>query len=228
MLKRLFSLLLLMLIQTALFAGDIATYINLGFSEDSTYFMFGQYGITEEKDNPYAEIFTVDVKVNKFAPDGIQKVEFDLDIQPGQVGTGALLNLLGTCGNADRYGIDHTNPGRVVYLLINGNISKDILEFRDFTTGNSYKVSLKQTMFGEGSSLESSFYINLSVTDPAGKTSEFTIGLPDYKRAGIKKYNIKQVLFSPDEKNLVFIIEKEKISQDGIDIRYMVETINLR
>ncbi len=228
MAKRLFILLFLTIFSFSVFAGDIATYINLGFSEDSKNFMFGQYGITEDENNPYAEIFTVDVRSNVFAPDGIQKAEYDINIQAGQIGMGALLNLLKSCGNAEKFGIDHTSPGRVVYLLVNGNDSKSTLEFRDFTTKSNYKVSLVQSVFNEGANVSSSFYIALTVTDAAGTVKPFTIGLPEFKRTGVRGYKIKQVLFSPDEKNLVFVVEKEKTTANGIDIRYMVETINLR
>ena len=44
-----------------LLAGDFATFQNLGFSADSKYFMFAQYGAVEKTALPYAELFVVDV-----------------------------------------------------------------------------------------------------------------------------------------------------------------------
>ena len=35
-------------------AGDIAQFVNLGFSADSKYFMFGQYGVSETTSSPFA------------------------------------------------------------------------------------------------------------------------------------------------------------------------------
>ena len=49
-----------------LFANDIAWFQNLGFSANSNYFMFGQYGISEENSKPYAESYIIDVGANKF------------------------------------------------------------------------------------------------------------------------------------------------------------------
>jgi predicted secreted protein len=42
------------------------------------------------------------------------------------------------------------------------------------------------------------------------------------------KYRIKQVMFAPDEKSLVFVIEKELLDGSGPSIRYMVETVKLK
>ena len=44
-----------------IFSGDIAQYVNLGFSSNSKYFMFGQYGISSEDTKAFAETFIVDV-----------------------------------------------------------------------------------------------------------------------------------------------------------------------
>ena len=43
------------------FAGDVAQFVNLGFSADAKYFLFGQYGITEKDSLPWADTFIVDV-----------------------------------------------------------------------------------------------------------------------------------------------------------------------
>ena len=34
-------------------AGDIAQFVNLGFSADSKYFMFGQYGVLQKTSTPW-------------------------------------------------------------------------------------------------------------------------------------------------------------------------------
>ena len=66
------------------------------------------------------------------------------------------------------------------------------------------------------------------MSDADGSSREYTVGLPDYYRAGVKRYRIKQVFYSPDEESLVFVLEKEELDGDGSDIRYMVETIKIR
>ena len=222
-------ILLLLLAPAALFAGDVADYVNLGFSDNSEYFMFGLYGIDYKSSNPYAEIYTVDVAGNKFADGGVFSKVFGMDIQPGQDGNGALYNLMGE--NHDKlsdFGVNHLNKGRIVYLLINGDEPKDKLEFRDFRNNGKYQVSLLQQRFGTEKEPSASFHIQLSVTDSKDTTSVYTVGLPDYKRKDVMRYRIKQVMFAPDEKSLVFVVEKEVLDGSGPSIRYMVETVRLK
>ncbi len=208
------------------FAGDIAQYINLGFSDDSRYFMFGQYGINSVETKAFAETFIVDISKNDFIRDGVNRKVFSDDILPGQDGIGALITVLeDSFDSIKKVGINHIATGRVVYLLVNGEKPKESLEFRDFYKGDKYIVTLIQEQFGSGDSISSAFHINLSVTDKTDRTSTYTIGLPNYKRKDVLSYRIKQVVFSPAEDGLVFIIEKEISDSDGKSIRYMVETM---
>ncbi|MEW5818220.1 MAG: DUF2259 domain-containing protein, partial [Spirochaetota bacterium] len=182
MLKRLVLICLLLLVGSLLFAGDIASFVNLGFSDNSKYFMFGQYGVFEESSLPYTEIFTVDVKTNQFVPNGVKSAQFEVPVQPGQLGTGAFYILLEkTFPLTQKYGINHLKTGRILYILLNGVEPKPILQFRDFNTGNSYTVTLVQTSFGSGENTASSFHINCAIVNSAGKTDNYVIGLPDFK-----------------------------------------------
>jgi predicted secreted protein len=209
-----------------LYAGDVATFVNLGFSEDSGTFVFGQYGIEEEGSSPYAEIYTVDVDRNEFVETGVLKKRYDDEVTPGQDGHGALMNLLHDYGPMkEKHSIDHLAKGRIVYLLIDGKEPKKRLEFRDFYRGDEYVLTLVQRQFGEGKNVRASFHINLSVTSKEGKTRTYTLGLPDYKRKGVESYRINRVLFSPDEKGLVCVVEKHMWAPEGARIRYMVETV---
>jgi predicted secreted protein len=218
----------LVLLPAGLFAGDVAQFVNLGFSADSNVFMFGQYGIRSEDTRAYAEIYAVDVPKNRFVKGGASEKVFDTEIEPGQDGIGALFELFHTMGPlAERYKIDHLATGRVVYLLVNGAEPKERLEFRDFYKGDSYVLTLMQQKFGREEGVRSSFHINLSVTDRSGNTRAYTLGLPDYRREGIMSYRIKQVLFSPDERGLVCVVEKHSWEAEGKSIRYMVETLRL-
>ncbi|MCK4542787.1 MAG: DUF2259 domain-containing protein [Spirochaetales bacterium] len=223
--KRISLLILLILLGVSFsWGGDVATYQNLGFSENSQYFMFAQYGIDEENRKPFADTYIVDVYSNDFIRDGVKHGSYDIDLQPGQTGLGALFTLLRENGFIDRYKINHTQIGRVVYLLVNGAEPKNRLEFRDFFKGDSYIVTLVQQQFNDSAS----FHINLSVTDTAGNTRAYTVGLPNYRRKDVRQYRIKQVVFSPDERSLIFVVEKEIATDEGISIRYMVETVKIR
>jgi len=212
-----------------LFGGDIATFVNLGFSDDSRYFMFGQYGILEEQSRPYAEIYMVDVGANDFTTGGVKKRTFDGPVQPGQVGLGALLNLLESSTSlTSRFGIDHLNTGRLLYILLNGEEPKSLLNFRDFNTGSHYTIHLIQAEYGSGETVSASFHIDMKVTSASGNTRHFIVGIPNYRRKNVKNYRIKQITLSPDEESIIFLIEKEEKDTAGSNIRYMVETVRIQ
>lgn len=207
-------------------AGDIATFVNLGFSTDSDTFMFCEYGIDSRTSKPFAGLYVVDVDKNEFVPGGAIERSFDVEIQPGQDGSGAFYTALGdNVGLVERYEIRHLLQGRLVYLLVNGAVPKSHIEFRDFNTGNRYEINLVQMAIGEGKDVRAAFHIQLSVFRPNGDVDAHTIGLPGYYRKGVGTYRIKQVVLSPDERSVVFVVEKEYVSDRGKTIRYMVETV---
>ena len=224
--KKIIVVVVFLLCASFIFSGDIAQYINLGFSSNSKYFMFGQYGISSEDTKAFAETFIVDVSKNDFIKDGINSRTFSDEILPGQEGLGALFTMLeDSLTIINKTGINHIATGRVVYLLINGAKPKERLEFRDFYKGDAYVVTLIQEKFRSGDNVSSAFHINLAVTDKMERTGTYTIGLPDYKRKDVLGYRIKQVVFTPSEEGLVFVIEKEINEPNGKIIRYMVETL---
>lgn len=223
------SLILLCILSLAAvqaFAGDIAVFKNLGFSEDSRYFLFGQYGITAENPTAYAELFAVDIAANRFASDGVLQKEYQQELYPGQDGSGALLMALREFSPVSRrYGINHLASGRIVYLLMNGAEPQKRLEFRDFQRGERFVVDLIQHQYGSGEGISSSFHLSVSVTSEDGGSKTYRVGHPDFRRKGVLAYRIKEVVFSPDEQGLVFVIEREELDGDGNNIRYMVETL---
>ncbi|MCK5152944.1 MAG: DUF2259 domain-containing protein [Spirochaetales bacterium] len=224
--KKIVVIVIFLLSTSFIFSGDIAQYINLGFSSNSKYFMFGQYGISSEDTKAFAETYIVDVSRNNFIVDGINSRKFSDEILPGQEGLGALFTILeDSMGIISKTGINHISTGRVVYLLVNGASPKERLDFRDFYKGDAYVVTLIQESFGNDDNVSSSFHINLAVTDNKERTRTYTIGLPDFKRKDVLGYRIKQVVFTPSEEGLVFVIEKEINEPQGKSIRYMVETL---
>ena len=209
-------------------AGDVATFVNLGFSEDSSVFMFGQYGVIDGEERPYAEIYTVNVHKNAFVPDGVTKKVYTDEVQPGQDGSGALFNLFHQVEpQVSKYSVDHLKTGRLVYVHVDGDKPKNRIEFRDFYRGDSYVLTLVQQNYGSKKDVSASFHINLSVTSKSGSTRTYTLGLPDYRRDGVISYRIQEVFFSPAESGLVVVMEKELWSEQGKNIRYMVETTTL-
>lgn len=227
--KRALGFCLLFLLAGTVCSGDIASFQNLGFSPDGRYFMFGQYGIHEDSLQHYAQIYTVDVPANRFVPNGTLDETYDEELEPGQSGIGALFTLYGEADSlVSRYRINHMMSGRLLYILINGREPKEHLEFQDFVAKKKYKVDLLQSTFGSGENVSASFHINLSVTDKDGKQKHFTVGLPDYRREGVRRYQIRQILLAPDDTSVVFIVEKEENAETGVNIRYMVETVQVQ
>lgn len=221
----------------SLFAGDRAEFVNLGFSSDGSYFMFGFYGYDTDLHQSYAEIYTVDVGKNVFVPKGISKGRYDYVLAPGQSVQGALFALLED--NAEvrtRYAIQYLETGRPIYIRFDDNPMSEenqeteenpgmnSLEFKDFVTGDYYSLTLNQTLT-DGSPVSSAFSLDLSVTSSDGLVQSYTIGHPHYQRAHVESYNINRVIVGPDNRSLVIIIAK--IYENG-NIRYMVETVKLK
>jgi predicted secreted protein len=219
--------LILFLIAAVSFCGDIAHFQNLGFSPDSRYFMFGQYGIDEQTTYPYADLFLVHVPKNSFVPKGVQHARHTQPAQPGYNGEGALLNLLGdSLFLKKEYAIDHTRTGRLLYVLVDGEEPLAELQFRDFQSERSYKITLVQNAQGIGREVKSAFHILLTVQETGGAARSFVVGLPEFFRPGVKRYRIAHAVLAPDERSVIFIVQKEEINQSGSDIRFMVETVD--
>jgi predicted secreted protein len=222
------SFLILVLSAFSAFAGDVATFINLGFSDDSGYFMFGFHSVDADTNKPFAEIYAVDVKANNFVPGGIVKESFVETLQPGQDASGAFYTLLEKNTPLIRkFNIKHLQQGRLLYVLLNGDTTKGSLEFRDFNTQSQYSVQLTQNTTGSGLQVKSAFHINLTIRKDSGGVQTYVIGRPDYYREKVLNYRIRQIFLSPDEKHLVCVIERDQYSATGKSIRYMVETVKL-
>ena len=56
-----------------LFAGDVAVFDDIGFSEDGKTYLFGQYGTTDKTFRGFAEIYAVDIESNSFKTNGIYR-----------------------------------------------------------------------------------------------------------------------------------------------------------
>ena len=222
--------LLLALASTAAFAGDVARFVNLGFSEDDRYFLFGQYGVDEKTLKPYAELAVVDLPANQFTPGGTRKATYRVSSEPGATGEGALHNLLRDSADLSRkHGIDHTRTGRLLYVpSVPEAKPQESLSFRDFQAGTRYQMRLIQSVHGEGERIESSFHIEVSVTSSSGDSKSYRMGLPDYRRKGVRGYRIGQVLLAPGGGALVVVVERSERDTGGSNIRYMIETLRLR
>ncbi|HET6487387.1 MAG TPA: DUF2259 domain-containing protein [Spirochaetia bacterium] len=210
-------------------AGDVAQFVNLGFSADSKYFMFGQYGVLQKTSTPWAEAYIVNVVGNAFAPHGARRFSTTRALEPGASALGGLLTALADIQpQVKQYRIDHLLPGRLLYILVDGQQPPDTLQFRDFQSGGSYTIDLRQSSTTNTNEVRSSFGLTVTVTQKDGATRTLTAGSPTLERLGVKAYHVKEILLAPDNASLVFLIQRQEQDTDGDNIRYMVETLKMK
>ena len=224
--KKLFSALSCIFFSVSVFANDVANFNNLGFSDDSRWFLFAESGQNPEKNEIFASGYLVDVAANRFAKNGTKRISCTGSVQAGYADTGILFNLISEWNTFLKpFSINHINTGRLVYSLEPGAEAKNILSYRDFFTKKSYDIELNQMKTSHP--LSSSFFISVKITDADGKQTAKMIGLPDFQRPNVDSYFIRQVIVSPNGNYIVFVIAKKMIVNGETSIRYMVETLTL-
>ncbi|OQX28890.1 MAG: hypothetical protein B0D92_06585 [Spirochaeta sp. LUC14_002_19_P3] len=222
----------LTLLAAFLSAGDLAVLENLGFSADGRYFMFGQHVTVPSAGQVYAEIGIVNVPSNDFVPSGWKKKTWNLRMLPNQESRGALYELLSEMSPyKTRYGIDHLQQGKVLYLKgaadektmsMDGGDTASGLMFRDFERGRAFILALTQSTQTGGSEVSAAFSIQITIENSDGTTASYQVGRPSYMRAGVASYSIARVWLGPNSKSLAIAIAKEA---PDLSVRYMVETL---
>jgi predicted secreted protein len=214
----------------SLWAGDSASFVDLGFSPDGRIYMFAQYGVQSGTLRPWADLFVVDVPRNNYVSGGRISYTHDSPVLAGQDGSGALYRIIArNAALADQYGVSFLRQGQPLYIALDNDPppSGESIEFRDFESGNFYRATLVPFVEGSGESLKSSFYINLENTSPGGARKTYTVGTPHLKRPLIASYRIKKVMIAPRDGSIVFVIEMKKQAAGSYDIRYMIEAARL-
>ncbi len=222
--------LVMMLGLSAVSAGDVATFVDKGFSEDGKYYVFGQYGKTDKKFQGWAELYQVDIAANDYTDNGVFKTKPSA-VTADKHGNEVFEALEGKsfyyfkdlkCEPAN---IDH-----VLYILDDVNkTGTDEIVFKDFRSADVdnadvYRIKLYPTVNGSGKNARSSFYIMLEKTDAAGEViMSRKIGNPDINRKGVTNYKIERIFCDKSERNLIFVIEKMIEDDTGTSIRYMIE-----
>ncbi|MFP3091094.1 DUF2259 domain-containing protein [Treponema sp. TIM-1] len=216
----------LVLCASYLGAGDIASFVDLGFSLDGRTYMFAQYGVQSETLKPWADLFVVDVARNDFVSGGRVSYTHTAPVIPGQDGAGALYRLITqNTALAEQYGINFLLQGPPLYISLENNFDSPVtaIEFRNFEQNISYHATLIPHT-GEGGS---SFYIDLERTAPDGSKKTYVVGNAQIKRTSVSSYGIKKVICSPQDGFMIFVIEMKRPNKSSFDVRYMVETLRL-
>ncbi|HCC37708.1 MAG TPA: hypothetical protein DEQ14_08870 [Treponema sp.] len=212
-----------------LWAGDAASFADLGFSPDGKFFMFAQYGVQSRTLKPWADLFVVDVARNNFVSGGRVSYVHDSPVIAGQDGSGALYRIIArNTALADQYRLNYLNQGQPLYIALNGDFSgSESIDFRDFESGATYKANLVSYIEGAAENLKSSFFINLENTSRDGVRKNYTVGNPQIKRPLIGAYRIRKVMKAPHDGSMIFVIEMKRQSEGDTDTRYMVEALRL-
>lgn len=224
-----------LLIGFFVFAGDVAEFKDLGFSQDGTKYTFAQYGVQDTTFYAWAEIFVVDIKANNFVKNGV------FVTNPGsQTASKTSITVFKELYDKNKKFIEQyaKKPATLEKTLyIRGNETKnpgDIIQFKDYeriTSRESMTYTLQRIMQkdGSGENTRSSFYINLEKKDESGRVvSTQIIGTPQLKRKGVLDYTIERVFVDDSGKNLIIIVEKKVYDPHGTSIRYMVEAAELK
>jgi len=229
--KRMFILFIILLTTvSALWGGDTAVFVDLGFSSDGRTYMFGQYGVLSPSLRPWADLYIVDVANNSFVQNGKVSLIDSSPIKAGQDGSGILHRLVSNNSNlTSLYRINFQNQGLPLYISRDENPPShgEKIDFRDFLSGKSYVAQLIPAISGSGQNVRSQFYINLEVSSSNGQFRTYKVGTPSFVRQGIVQYNIKRVLIDANGGSLIFVIEMMRVTDNGYDVRYMVETVKL-
>ena len=211
-------------------AGDVATFVDKGFSEDGRYYVFGQYGKTDKKFQGWAEIYQVDIAANDYTDNGVFKTKPSA-VTADKNGRDVFEALEGKsfyyfkdlkCQTAN---MDH-----VLYILDDVNkTGTDEIVFKDFRSADLdnadvYHIKLYPSVNGSGKNARSSFYIMLEKRNANGELIlSRKIGSPEISRKGVTNYKIERIFCDKSERNLIFVIEKMIEDDTGTSIRYMVE-----
>ncbi len=213
----------------SVFAGDVAVFVDKGFTDDGKYYVFGQYGKTDKKYQGWAEIYQVDISANDYVDKGIFKTKPSA-VTEGKNGADVFQDLEAKSFSYFKDIKTETAPiDNVFYILDDVNkAGSDVIEFTDFHgeigNQNKYKIQLKQTVTGSGKNAKSSFYIDVEKSDSEGKVIDsWKVGTPSIKRKGVYNYKIERIFCDKAGKNLIFVIEKMMNDDTGISVRYMVE-----
>ncbi|WP_174220843.1 DUF2259 domain-containing protein [Borrelia turcica] len=204
------------------FAEDIF-FENLGFSDNGSYFMFGEYSLEDK--GYYSRVYFVDVNKNNFIKPGIYTRVFNEYIDYVDTYEKSLYELLKIVDyRVKELNINHLNKGRNIYLYIDDGESKDnSLDFIDFLTGNRYQVSINKVFKDVLKS--STFTISLSVEDDGVLVRDIKgIGRGNYYRKDVLDYKIREIFLFPKEDGIVFVVEKIMVDSFGNEYsRFMVE-----
>jgi len=234
MLKRLIISFTILCVCALLYAGDVAAFVDIGFSSDGQTYLFGQYGSTDKTYQGYADIFTVDIDSNTFVKNKIFTITPSTKTQ-GSSGINIYKDLYAKHKNDIlQYHPKPADLANIIYIRSDSKTTTNEIVFKDFEHSSKnneifYHVKLVPWFSGKTATSKSSFFISIEKQDATGKVLYKDVaGTPDYKRTGVTDYTIDKILCDKDSKSLVFVVEKKIATTNGFNIRYMVEAVSIK
>ncbi|MFI3257456.1 MAG: DUF2259 domain-containing protein [Spirochaetales bacterium] len=231
MMKRIIFYVIFFCIALPVIAGDVAAFVDEGFSQDGNLYVFGQYGSLDKVWQGFAEIYTVDIAKNDYTDSGCFETAAS-SATAGKSGHSVYEDLRKKNAQyIDSLALTSVNIDNILYIKSNTKNPLDTITFQDFEGSAEsnpvvYKISLVPWFSGTTATSVSSFFISVEKFDIDGNMiGTQVIGNPDIKRKGVVGYSIEKIMRSPDGKNLIFIVEKILQTENGESIRYMVETL---
>lgn len=216
-------------------AGDVATFVDKGFSDDGKYYVFGQYGRTDKKYQGWAEIYQVEIAKNDFVDGGVFKIK-PTAVTADKTG----LEVYESLEAKSYYHMKPLNcqvagPDQVLYICDDASkTGTDKIVFKDFLGSTAddpkyFNIQLVPTISGYGQNVKSSFYIMVEKKDKDGNLiSRTQVGSPDVVRKGVNNYKIERIMCDKNQKNFIFVVEKTIEDETGVSIRYMVEAASIK
>lgn len=208
----------------AIFAGDVAVFYEIGFSEDGKNYIFAEYGKEDKKFVPYGEIYTVDVAKNEFVSGKVYKSKDKSFTKPSKMLFEELYAK--NYSEINKFGCYIPQPEDVLYVMEEeAKGAVDEIVFKSFEESEyTYHVKLVPTFYTG----KSSFYIDVKVFDKNENLKlSYQAGTPSVKRPNVTKYRIVRIASSKDKQSIVFVVEKTIEDASGVSVRYMVETKRL-
>lgn len=213
------------------YAGDVAVFVDKGFSDDGRIYVFAQYGRTDKTFRAWSEIYTVDIAKNIFIKNELYKTEPSRATE-NKTGYDVYKDLDETHYVAFRkYNLQPTPAEQLLYVATaSEKKGTDEISFNDFGSEKkyTYTINLIPTIEGKAKNARSSFFIMLEKKDERGTVLlRKKIGSPDVVRKGVSGYKIEKIFRDKTGTRIVFVVAKTVEDNAGISIRYMVETAAL-
>lgn len=215
------SILYTLVLTLTIFAGDVATFVNLGFSPDGKFFAFGQYGYYDGSGFPYGEIFIIDVTKNDYVSGGVIKET----IEHGEVDDVESISSYQAFLSAHAKAAPILNEKQIIIRRpgIERNAGKDsnTISWKESGKARSATLNLKKHPSDPTDAYGDRASFNIRFTSQ-GKS--FTLGNIKRIRPAVFHYALPKVITSKNGKAVVCIVEKKNFSFEGPDTRFMVET----